>query len=345
VAGAGSLMFGMAQTLTSAAIGRMLAGLGVSVMFISMLKLNAEWFREHEFATATGVGILVANFGAVLSAAPLAYLVTLTSWRNVFAAAGVVSLALAGASWLWMRDSPRAADLPSVREMDGLEARPGHAGHWYDGLILVLRNRDIWPGFVVMFAAASTYITFIGLWAVPYLTQVHGMSRTVAAVHTSMSLAGFALASLAAGYLSDRIGRRRPVLIGALALHVACWVPLTTGTMLSAWGSYALFILLGASATGFTMTWSCAKEVSPPALSGMATSIVNAGQFLGVGVLQPLVGWLLDRGWRGQLVDGARTYSPHDYRVALTVLLAFTLTGLAGAFLVRETYCRNVTQP
>src|SRR3989344_4311995 len=46
VAGIGSLMFGYAMTLTDASIGRLLIGLGVSMAFIALLKLNAAWFHE-----------------------------------------------------------------------------------------------------------------------------------------------------------------------------------------------------------------------------------------------------------------------------------------------------------
>jgi len=345
LAGIGSVAFGMAETLSTAAAGRTLAGLGVSVMFIAMLKINAAWFYDRQFATATGVGVLIGNLGAVMSAAPLAYVVTVTSWRNVFVAVGVFSLLLAAATMLWMRDSPRAAGLLSMRELDGLQAHPDRAGHWYHGLLQVLRNRDLWPGFWLMFGAGSSYITFAGLWAVPYLMQVHGMSRGTAANHTSAMLLGFALASLVVGYLSDRSGLRRPLLIGSLALHVACWVPFVIGVALPPAASYALFAALGASVTGFTLAWSCAKELSPPALSGMATSFVNTGQFIGIGIQQPLVGWLLDRGWRGEMVDGVRIYARDDYQLALGVLMAFAAAGLASAFFMRETYCRNVTVP
>jgi len=86
VAGIGSIMFGLADTLTAAIIGRTLVGLGVSVTFISLLKINSAWFKEREFATLVGATMLMGNIGAVFSAAPLAWVVTVTSWRNVFVA-------------------------------------------------------------------------------------------------------------------------------------------------------------------------------------------------------------------------------------------------------------------
>ena len=53
---------------------------------------------------------------------------------------------------------------------------------------------------------------------------------------------------------------------------------------------------MGLLIPGFTLSWTVAKEVNRPEHSGMATSVVNVGIFLGAGILQPLVGWVLDRG-------------------------------------------------
>jgi MFS family permease len=46
---------------------------------------------------------------------------------------------------------------------------------------------------------------------------------------------------------------------------------------------------------GFTLSWTMAKEANPPEFAGIATSVVNVGIFLGTALLQPLVGWVLDR--------------------------------------------------
>ena len=53
---------------------------------------------------------------------------------------------------------------------------------------------------------------------------------------------------------------------------------------------------MGLLIPGFTLTWAVAKEVNRPEHSGIATSVVNVGIFLGTGILQPLVGAILDRG-------------------------------------------------
>ncbi len=329
IAGLGSIVFGRAETLGVAAAGRALVGLGVSVAFISLLKLVAAWFRDREFGSLSGLTMLMGNLGAVLSAAPLAWVVTVASWRGVFVVLGVVS-ALAGVLvWLFVRDHPGQAGLPSMRELDGAVAHPPLAGRWWQGLWVVVKNRATWPGFFVNMGLGGSYLAFVGLWAVPYLTEIHGMSRASAARHTTAMLVAFALASLVAGSLSDRMGRRRTLMLALGSVYVLCWAPWLAGLSMPTAASLALFALMGGSASAFTLTWASAKEVNPPALSGMATSVVNTGVFLGPTIYQPLVGWVLDRS--------------RSFRPALAVLAVAAVLGLASALLVKETYCRNAT--
>lgn len=342
IAGVGSMLFGLADTFSVAAAGRTLVGLGVSVTFISLLKLNAAWFHDREFATLSGLTVFMGNIGAVFSAAPLAWVVTVTSWRNVFVAVGLFSFLLAVLTWLLVRNHPGEAGLPSMRELDGKTAHPSHQGYWYDGLMVVVKNRATWPGFWASLGLAGGFFTFVGLWAVPYLTQVHGMTRTMATYHTSLMLIGFAVGSLAVGRFSDRIGHRRSVVIALSIMLVLCWLPWLAGSSMPLAVSFALSGAMGLAAAGFTLTWASAKEVNPPALSGMATSVVNTGAFLGVAIYQPLVGWVLDQGARAG-GGKAGAYTLADYRMGIGVLLGFAIFGLVSTFFIKETYCRNIT--
>lgn len=335
IAAVGSLLFGYATTITEASIGRMLIGLGVSVAFIALLKLNAVWFHDRHFGTAVGLTLVLGNVGSVLAAAPLAWVLQFTTWRAVFIVLGGVSFVLAVFTWLLVRDHPGEAGLPSLREMDGHAAHPPHEGHWFDGLMTVLRNRYTWPIFGMNLGIGGSFIAFAGLWAVPFLRGVYGMERVVATQHTSLMLAGFAVGAFLVGLVSDRLGRRRPVLITTALAHLLCWLPLVLALPLSLATSYSLLLLMGLSAGSFTLSWACVKEVNPHALSGMATSVVNTGVFLGTGILQPLVGWTIDRA--GQAAGAAAQYRP-----GMEIFFACAVAGFAGSLRVRETYCRYV---
>jgi sugar phosphate permease len=343
LAGAGSVLFGMADTLAVATMGRVLVGLGVSSMFISLMKLNSVWFHDRHFGTVGGMSLMLGNLGSVLAATPLVWAVTHTSWRNVFVAVGLFSIVLAVLVWFLVRSHPGEAGLPSMRELEGKEAHPLHHGHWYDGLLKVMKNRASWPGFWPNLGVGGSLFAFAGLWGVPYLRDVYGMERTVAANHTMLLLFSFAVGALLIGMLSDRLGKRVPVIVGGIAVYVLCWIPIVFAWHLPPSLSYTLFALMGLGASGFTLTWASVKEVNPPALSGMATSVVNTGTFLGAAVLQPLVGWVMDQGWDGRQLAGARVYSEQNYQTGLGIMLAFAIVGLLGALTIRETNCRYIT--
>lgn len=343
LAGVGSLLFGMADTLAMATVGRILIGLGVSSMFISLMKLNSVWFHDRHFGTVGGMSLMLGNMGSVFAATPLVWAVTHTSWRNVFISVGLFSIVLAVLVWFFVRSHPGEAGLPSMRELEGKESHPLHHGHWYDGLLKVMKNTATWPGFWPNLGVGGSLFAFAGLWGVPYLRDVYGMERTAAANHTMLLLFSFAVGALLVGLLSDRLGKRVPVIVGGIAVYVLCWIPIVFAWNLSPGLSYSLFALMGLSASGFTLTWASVKEVNPPALSGMATSVVNTGTFLGAAVLQPLVGWVMDQGWDGKLMAGARVYSEHNYQLGLGIMFGFAIAGLLGALTIRETNCRYIT--
>jgi len=174
----------------------------------------------------TGLLMFIGNMGGLLSAAPLALVVAHTSWRYVFVAAGAISILLAVLTWLFLRDNPHDLGLPSMQQLEGKPEYPPGDGNWREALKTVLANRRTWPGFFSHFGLIGAYLSWGGLWAIPYLHETQGMERQLAAWHTSLMIVCFALASLAVGALSDRIGRRTPLMRWLGFVYVLCWLPL-----------------------------------------------------------------------------------------------------------------------
>ncbi len=342
VAGAGSLLFGLAPTFDIAVVGRTLVGLGVSVAFIAMLKLVAVWYEENRFATLTGTAMFIGNIGSVAAGAPLAWAAQAAGWRSVFVVVGVLSLAIGLASWFLVQDKPgekrgeKRAAAPHGAKVDRTA--------WLGNLIVVMKNPATWPGFFVNLGIAGSFFAFAGLWAVPYLTQVHGMTRAVASNHISVYFIGFAIGCAVIGRISDRMGKRKPLMVGGAILHALGWWLWIASGPLPLGLTYLICGVMGLVTASLTLSWACAKEVNPPLLSGMATSVVNVGVFLGPAVLQPLVGWAMDRGWDGAMAEGARLYAPSAYATGLLILAGAAALGAAATFFVRETGCRNIWQ-
>ena len=344
IGGAGSLLFGLAPSLPWALAGRTLVGLGVSVTFIAMLKIIAVWFEEHRFATLTGLAMLIGNAGSVLAGLPLASLAKAMGWRGVFVAIGLVSVLLGVACWLLVRDRPPSRPSNHPPGSPALPAAPPPAARgavWHD-LRSVLKNRSAWPATLVNFGVSGSFFAFGGLWAMPFLTQVQGMSRAAASSHLSVFFASFAIGCVLVGSVSDRLRRRKPVVLVATHLYALTWLVWLWGPPVPQPASYVLITLMGLGVAGFVLTWACAKEVNPPRLSGMATSVTNMGGFLAGAVLQPLVGLVIDLHWQGGMAEGVRVYAADDFRLGLLLLAGTAWLGAAGGWLLKETRCRNI---
>ena len=119
------------------------------------------------------------------------------------------------------------------------------------------------------------WLTFAGLWGVPYLVQVHGLERSHAAGFTTTMLLGFAVGGPLLGALSDRIGRRKLPYLGATLIHALGWLAFLLIDDLSASALYLLFATIGFTAGGLIIGFAFAREVNHPGAAGTVGGGVN----------------------------------------------------------------------
>ncbi len=341
VAGVGSVLFGLAPDFATASWGRFLVGLGVSVIFVGLMKSNALWFPDRQYGRISGLTLLLGNLGSILAAGPLALLLAEVSWRQVFVGAGVVSVLLALLTLIGVRNRPEDAGFPSPREQEGLPPHPPREQHWLRDLREVLTNRAIWPGFWVNFGLTGCFFAFAGLWAIPLMRDLYGLDRADASLYATVTLLGFALGAYKVGWISDRLGRRRPVIVVGTLLFCLAWLGMILLPWGPGWSGLLIFALLGLTAGGNVVVYAAAKEVLPARVAGMSVALVNTGLFLGAAVLQPAFGWVLDLTWDGTLRDGVRVYATADYHHGLWLCFGAALLALLATPLVRETHCRQ----
>ena len=58
-----------------------------------------------------------------------------------------------------------------------------------------------------------------------------------------------------------------------------------------------------------------------------------------------LVGWVMDLGWKGQMLNGSRFYDLDTWRNGVLVVALCALIGAIGSWWIHETRCRNVWKP
>jgi len=64
--------------------------------------------------------------------------------------------------------------------------------------------------------------------------------------------------------------------------------------------------------------------------------------FVGAALTQKYVGGVLDTGWTGTMVEGARVYPVAAYAVAFKVCAVFALVAAGMSLLLRETRGQNI---
>lgn len=331
----GIFAFALAPSLWMAIAGRFLVGASVAVAFVACMKLAGHWFPTDRFATVTGVALLLGNLGGVIAGVPLAEVITRFGWRSAMTASGLVTLVGAILIWLVVRDDPAERGYASyVHREAGHQAVPP-----LTALRSVIGERDTWLLFFAAGFSSAPLLVFAGLWGVPYLTQVYGLERSQAALLTSTMLLAWAVGGPALGALSDRIKRRKPPYLVANFCAALLW-----GIFLFANLPYALlfglFAAIGFCSGGLIVGFAFAREANLAAVAGTAGGVVNVSIVGFAAILQPLLGWILDRHWDGRLLGDIPIYSADAYFAAFAWLFACALLSVVALLPVRETRCR-----
>ncbi len=336
IAAAGTLLFALAPGYAAASLGRLLIGGSVGVAFVAMLKLAGHWFAPTRFAMLSGLALACGVLGAVSAGVPLRLLVDAFGWRNVMSVAAALTGLLAVVIWTAVRDDPSERGYASYAP-----TAPVHHAPILQSIRQTLASRNVWLVFLISGAVSGPTLTFGGLWGVPFLSTHYGLSTSQASMITSLLLVCWAVAGPFVGALSDRLRRRKPLYALGAVLATAGWCAalLLPGVPLP-----LLIVLLGftgCASAAVMVGFAIAKESAPAALAGTAGGIANMGNMLGSMIMQPAVGWMLDRHWAGAFANGVRVYDFGAYRAGFALMIAWLAAALVLLVFVRETHCRQ----
>ena len=336
VAAAGSLLFGIAETLSAAYLGRFLIGAGVAVALIGTFKLIMIWFPAERFATLSGVTMFIGTIGAVTGQAPLAAYVETLGWRPALLWAAVFAVVMAGLIWLIVRDSTGAEPAAA----GAAETPPV----WL-AFVRILGSRQTWLIGVYGGTMSGPVLAFAGLWGVPFAMTTYGLDRPAAGLAMSVVLIGFGLGLPSAGWASDKLGRRKSPLVAGSALLLATWLVILYWPRPPHSIVYILFFLNGLAAGWVVTVFALAREWTAPQFGGSVVGFVNMTGIAAAALLQPLVGYLLDLSWTGDMENGVRVYAIETYHDAFLIFPATAAFGLVLLVFIRESHCRQQVAP
>lgn len=335
LASIGSLFFALSNDFAFAAIGRLMIGASVSVAFICMLKLANHWLSPKQFALASGMALVTGITGAVFAGVPLHLLVESYGWRPVMAVSSVFPVAIGLAIWFMVRDDPAEKGYRSYVNHEAIvDDKP--FTHAMRGLREVLLYRNTWLLAIVPGGVVGSILSFAGLWGVPFLTTHHGISISDAAAICSAMLIGWAIGGLIFGMLSDRSGKQKLLYTVGCAVVALCWSVIAFVTTIPVVVLIGVLMIASLFSGCMVLGFVFAKESVPPRLSGTVSGVVNMGVMMGPMILQPAVGWMLDRNWGGEMVDGVKYFGLSAYQSGFSLMALWALASFVLILFTRE---------
>ncbi len=329
--GIGSILFCVTTLFPVAMTGRLLIGIGASFAAIGNMYIAGTWFPSKHFALLTGFLVTIGMLGAACGQAPMALLVNYIGWRGAMMILGAVGLLLSLLMWVFVRDKVVIA------------AKKQTFGDVMVGLRHVVKNKQIWllSSYGVLIFMSTSVIG--SLWGTPFLMQKYGITNTTAGMVVMVLFFGWAAGTPFWGWLSNRINRRKSIMItanvGALCSMLGViYLPATFGLGIIT----VLFFTFGLFSGGFIVAFAAVKENDTTKSLSTAVGFMNAINMLGGATLQPLVGWFLDLQWTGKMSHGVRAYSTIAYHKAFFVLVLGMILASVVLCFIRETYCTEI---
>jgi MFS family permease len=210
---------------------------------------------------------------------------------------------------------------------------------YFTSLKLAFLRRQNWLGGIYTSTINLPINVLGGLWGIMYLTTTYHFSRIDASYITSMLFIGTIFGSPLAGWASDRMARRKPLMIfGAVVsiflIFLVIWLPDLDMSML-----IALFFLVGFFSSTQIIGYPLVAESSQRIVTAMSVSVVNLTTIAGIGLIQRLYGYMLQTHAENRLHHTTTHYTTSDFHWAMIIFFVGFILALLASVLVKETYC------
>lgn len=328
----GCCVFGLSSALFTASVGRMLIGFSASFAFVCALRLATSWFPSSMLGLLAGLTQALGMLGAAAGAVPVAFLVESIGWRYSMLVIASLFVVLSILLFQYVQDKPGAKSK---------RLKFSQSTTILNSLRIIISNKQTWinalyAGF--LFAPTAVIGESIGA---AYLQFGRNLSAHSAAFAISLIFIGWGIGGPLSGLLSDKIGRRKPIMIASAAMGLMLSSLFVFYPVLNQTSAYMIFFIFGLTNTGVAIAYAVATEQHDRNVVGTAIGFTNMASILIGASLQPIVGWLLDFN-AGELSFQVSNLLLSDFQFGLRVLPLCSFIALILALNVKETYCQPV---
>ncbi|MGH9462183.1 MAG: MFS transporter [Vicinamibacteria bacterium] len=319
VVGIGALLFATGSS-DAASLGRFLQGAGGVFALVGAIYIATTNFPASRAATLIGATQMFGMAGGSAGQFVVGPLIGRgLSWQGFSIGMGVIGLAI-------------AAVLFVLLPKDDKKEQPDHWLKTATGAFgVVFKNpQSILCGLIAGLLFIPTTI-FDMIWGVRFLQEAHGFEYASAVLRSATVPFGWILGCPLLGFLSDRIGRRKPVILGGAIVLLACLAWILYGPA-DVFPPYTIGLVAGLASGSAMLPYTIIKEANPPQYGGTATGVVNFLNFTFSALLGPVFGWILQ-----QVSGGAAEMELEHYQTAFEPLLYGVVIAMVLSLLLKET--------
>jgi len=317
--GIGALLFATGNS-GLASVGRVMQGAGGVFALVGAIYIATKNFPASKAATLIGAtqmfGMAGGSAGQFVVGPMIARGVV---WSHFWMGMGIAGLGMGGLLYFL------------VPKQESSQQSTGWLRNATGALLTVGKNpQSILCGLIAGLLFIPTTI-FDMIWGVRYLQDGHGLNYATAVLRTSAVPFGWIIGCPLLGFISDKIGRRKPVIIGGAALLLAslAWILFGPAGVLP---PYTLGLISGVASGAAMLPYTVIKEANPPQFGGSATGVINFLNFTFSALLGPVFGWVLL-----SLSGGAGKMELQHYQLAFAPLLLGVAAALVLTLLLKET--------
>jgi MFS family permease len=317
--GIGALLFATGDTQI-ASIGRFLQGAGGVFALVGAIYIATKNFPASQAATLIGVTQMFGMAGGAAGQFVVGPMIGAgLDWKHFWIGMGVLGLIIGVILFFLI---PNESTVRQTRGGLKLVAQ---------AFATVFKNpQSILCGLIAGLLFIPTTI-FDMIWGVRYLQEAHGFDYGSAVMRSATVPFGWIIGCPLLGFLSDRLGRRKPVIIGAAAVLFVCLAWILYGPT-NVFPPYVLGLVAGIVSGAAMLPYTIIKEANPPQFGGTATGVVNFLNFTFSALLGPVFGWILLRA-----SGGAAQMELSHYQIAFKPLLYGVAFAIVLALLLKET--------
>jgi MFS family permease len=313
--GLGALLFGTGNQLAANA-GRFLQGAGGVFALVGAVSIASTNFPASRAATLIGATQMFGMAGGSAGQSVVGPLIAGgLAWDHFWVGMGIVGLLIGVLLFVFL---PRQ--------------KPAAQASWLKSALVALgsvfRNpQSILCGMIAGLLFIPTTI-FDMIWGVRFLQEAHGFDYASAVMRSSTVPLGWIIGCPLLGLLSDRMGRRKPVIIGGGVVLLACLIWVLYGRT-GVFPPYVIGLVAGLASGAAMLPYTVIKEANRPEFGGTATGVVNFLNFTFSALLGPVFGRILQKvsGGASQMTleHYQAGFEPLLYGVAIAIVLCFFL--------------------